>query len=99
MRLSSTTSPSSMNFACAGERLERIADFGRHHQHHVETDLAERSSHEAEELHGLDHGVARHVPGDRRVAELEFARVFTPHIEALVAERSQRAGGTPKLSH
>ena len=80
-----------------GERLERLAKLGHHHQHDVEADLAERAGDEREEVDGFGDGVARHMPGDRRIAELEFTGIFAPHVEASVAERGERAGGAAEL--
>jgi hypothetical protein len=79
----------SLAAACAG-RLERFAELRHHHEHDVEADLAERPCDQAEEIDRLGDRIARHMPGDRRIAELQFTRVFAPHIEALVAERGER---------
>ena len=37
------------------------------------------------------------MPGDRRIAELEFARVFAPHLDTPFAERGERAGRAAEL--
>ena len=56
------------------ERLKYLAELGHHQQHGVEADLAERAGDKAEDVDGLHHCVACDVPGDRRIAQLEFAR-------------------------
>ena len=63
--------------------------------------LAEAAAEEGQELHGLGDAVAGDMPGDRRLAEAEFARQFGAACERLLAaaERGEGAGRATELGH
>ena len=86
--------------AAAGDkRFGRLAELGCRHQHHVKGDLAEAAGQQRQKLHGFGDAVAGDVPGDRRVAEAEFASEFGAAAHGLraLAERGERAGGAAEL--
>ena len=64
------------------KRLGRLGELGRGHQHDVIGDLAETAAEQGQELHGLGDPVARDVPGDRRLAQPQFARQLDAGGEA-----------------
>ena len=80
------------------ERLVDFLDFGLHQQLHVEGDLAAGAGDQAEEAADLGDAVAHRVPGDRRLAELEFLHQLGLHFQAVFAERGQRAGGAAEFA-
>ena len=80
------------------ERLVDLFHFGLHQQLHVEGDLAAGAGDEAEEAAGLGDAIAHGVPGDRRLAELELLHQFGLHLQAVLAERGQRAGGAAEFA-
>ena len=54
---------------------------------------------EAEEAADLGDAVAHRVPGDLGLGELELLGELDLHLEAVLAERRQRAGGAAELEH
>ena len=80
------------------EGLIDFAEFGRGHHHDVERDLAERTGDQAEEIHHFRQPVARDVPGRDGHAEAKLLAQRLLHLETLVAERGQRAGGAGELA-
>ena len=80
------------------ERLVDFFDLGLHHQLHVEGDLAAGAGDQAEEAADLGDAVAHGVPGDLRLAELELLHQFGLHLQAVLAERGQRAGGAAEFA-
>ena len=80
------------------ERLEHLGDLGLHQQLHVHRDLAERRGDEAEEAADLADPVAHRMPGDLGLAEAELGHQGGLHLEAVAAERGQRAGRAAELA-
>src|SRR6185503_10586789 len=54
------------------ERLERLPDFGLHHEHHVGGDFGERTRDEPQERYGFRETVAGDMPWCGRAAEAEL---------------------------
>ena len=81
------------------ERLGGLGEFGRRHQHHVIGHLAEAAAQQCQELHRLGDAVARDMPGDRRLAERQFARQLGAGSQAFLArtERGEGARGAAEL--
>ena len=80
------------------ERLVDLGHLGLHQELHVHRDLAERAGDEAEEAADLADAVAHGVPGDLRLAEAELVHQRRLHLEAVGAERSQRADRAAELA-
>jgi hypothetical protein len=85
--------------AALGEGLVDLLHLGLHHQLHVHADLAERARDQAEEAADLGDAVAHGVPGDLGLAEAELPHQPFLHLQAVGAERGQRAGGAAELAH
>ena len=81
------------------ERLEDFFHLGLHHELHVEGDLAAGAGDQAEEAADLGDAVAHGVPGNVGLAELELLAEFGLHLEPVLAERGQRAGGAAEFAH
>ena len=84
--------------AAGDEGLVDLGEFGRGHDHEVECDLAQRAGDEREEVDGFGQAVARHVPCRSRLGEAELGTECRLYVEALVAQRRQRAGGAGELA-
>jgi len=80
------------------ERLVNLLDLGLHQQFHVEGDLAAAAGDQPEETSDLGNAVAHRVPGNFRLAELELLHQFVLDLQAILAERRQRACGTAEFA-
>ena len=74
--------------------LAHLGEFRLHHQHDVRRDLGERAAQHAQPAGGLRQAVARDMPGDVGLREIQFAGQFARHVEPLIAQRGQCARST-----
>ena len=80
-------------------RLERLADLGLHHQRDVAGDLAAGAGEDARRRRRLRPGGRGGCARARRAVQVEQRREPLGHVEAVLAERRQRAGGAAELQH
>ncbi len=79
------------------KRFGYFTEFGRRHHHDVGCDLAERTSDQAEQGHGLGYAIARNVPGHRRLAKAELLAEQFLHFQPAFSDRCEGARGPGKF--